>query len=165
MEKEIVSKQRKLLLGKHRTVIINAKGPPAIIIQNPEIMMKVKMPRITQFFHLSKRRMEKSFMMLLPSRRNAKNRNENDVCARMIKSYASCRILSYESPLGHGRLVTGDYKAFRVELITKQSLKRPITKWFEPVGKTFQRCVQHLGRLVSSLREIFRHIIDIFLFQ
>jgi len=34
------------------TVIINASGPPAIIIQNPEIMMNVKIPRITQFFHL-----------------------------------------------------------------------------------------------------------------
>lgn len=34
------------------TVIIKASGPPAIIIQKPEIMMKVKMPRITQFFHL-----------------------------------------------------------------------------------------------------------------
>jgi hypothetical protein len=34
------------------TVIIKASGPPAIIRQKPEIMMKVKIPRITQFFHL-----------------------------------------------------------------------------------------------------------------
>lgn len=34
------------------TVIINASGPPAIMRQKPDIMMKVKIPRITQFFHL-----------------------------------------------------------------------------------------------------------------
>jgi hypothetical protein len=46
-----------MISEKHLTctasvVIINASGPPAIIMQNPEIMMNVKIPRITQFFHL-----------------------------------------------------------------------------------------------------------------
>lgn len=38
--------------NKNLTVIIKASGPPAIIMQKPEIIMNVKMPRITQFFHL-----------------------------------------------------------------------------------------------------------------
>lgn len=39
-------------LNENFTVIINASGPPAIMRQKPDIMMKVKIPRITQFFHL-----------------------------------------------------------------------------------------------------------------
>lgn len=58
-EREVIipflSKQRVIFGHIHSlflTVIIKANGPPAIIIQKPEIMMNVKMPRITQFFHL-----------------------------------------------------------------------------------------------------------------